>query len=44
VRNGSGFEKSLRDCAFHKKPIGLSVKKERETEPGWYKPGGVIVK
>jgi hypothetical protein len=33
------------DCEFHKNRfIELAVKKERETEPGWYKLGEVMVK
>jgi hypothetical protein len=33
------------DCEFHKgRFIELAVKKERETEPGWYKLGEVMVK
>jgi hypothetical protein len=32
------------DCGFHKRNIQLAVKKERETEPGWYKLGEVMVK
>ncbi|MEO6289063.1 MAG: DUF4832 domain-containing protein, partial [Ginsengibacter sp.] len=35
---------SMRDeCGFHNKSIQLALKKERETEPGWYKLGEVIV-
>jgi hypothetical protein len=33
------------DCEFHKNRfIELAVKKERETEPGWYKLGEIMVK
>jgi hypothetical protein len=33
------------DCEFHRgRLIELAVKKERETEPGWYKLGEVMVK
>jgi hypothetical protein len=33
------------ECEFHKnRIIELAVKKERETEPGWYKLGEIIVK
>ena len=30
-------------CGFHKKPIELALKKEREITPGWYKLGEVMV-
>jgi hypothetical protein len=36
---------NMRDeCGFHDRNIQLAVKKERETEPGWYKLGEVLIK
>jgi hypothetical protein len=36
---------SMRDeCGFHNKYIQLALNKQRETEPGWYKLGEVMVK
>ncbi|MEP7110299.1 MAG: DUF4832 domain-containing protein [Ferruginibacter sp.] len=36
---------NMRDeCGFHNRSIQLAIKKERETEPGWYKLGEVMVK
>ena len=36
---------NMRDeCGFHNRDIQLALKKERETEPGWYKLGEVMVK
>ena len=33
------------DCAFHRdRMIELAIKKERETQPGWYKLGEVMVR
>ena len=35
---------SMRDeCGFHNTSIQLAIKKERETVPGWYKLGEVLV-
>jgi len=36
---------NMRDeCAFHNRDIELALKKERETEPGWYKLGEMMIK
>ena len=36
---------TMRDeCGFHNKSIQLGLTQERETEPGWYKLGEVVVK
>ncbi len=32
------------DCGFHDRNIQLALKKERETEPGWYKLGEILIK
>jgi hypothetical protein len=31
------------DCGFHNRKIQLAMKHERETEPGWYKLGEIIL-